>query len=67
MNFKPYLKKQAHEVIFSQNKAISHPPLELNNNNVIQVNPKNILVSFLILDCLLKNIWKQWYVKLTKL
>ena len=37
MTFKLYLKKQAHEVIFSQNKAISHPPLELNNNNVIQV------------------------------
>ena len=37
MCFKPDHKKQAQEVIFSRkSKAISHPPLVFNNNNVIQ-------------------------------
>ena len=36
-SFQPDPKKQAERVIFSQkSKAISHPPLVLNNNNVIQ-------------------------------
>ena len=37
MSFNPDPKKQTQEVIFSQkSKAISHPPLVFNNNNVIQ-------------------------------
>ena len=37
MSFNPDPKKQVQEVIFSwKSKAISHPPLVLNNNNVIQ-------------------------------
>ena len=37
MIFTPDPKKQAQEVIFSQkSKAILHPPLEFNNNDVIQ-------------------------------
>ena len=37
MSFNPDTKKQAQEVIFSRkSKAISHPPLVFNNNNVIQ-------------------------------
>ena len=36
-SFHPDPKKQAERVIFSRkSKAISHPPLVLNNNNVIQ-------------------------------
>ena len=36
-SFNPDPKKQAQEVIFSQkSKAILHPPLEFNNNDVIQ-------------------------------
>ena len=36
-SFHPDPKKQAERVIFSpKSKAISHPPLVLNNNNVIQ-------------------------------
>ena len=37
MSFNPDPRKQAHEVIFSRkSKAISHPTLVFNNNNVIQ-------------------------------
>ena len=37
MRFNPDPKKQVKEAIFSRkSKAISHPPLVLNNNNVIQ-------------------------------
>ena len=37
ISFNPDPKKQVKEVIFSRkSKAISHPPLVLNNNNVIQ-------------------------------
>ena len=37
ISFHPDPKKQAERVIFSRkSKAISHPPLVLNNNNVIQ-------------------------------
>ena len=37
MSFNPDPKKQAQEVIFSRkSKAMSHPPLVFNNNNVIQ-------------------------------
>ena len=58
MSFNPDPKKHAQEVIFSQkSKVISHlPPVFNNNNNVIQTTSQNILVSFLILDCLLENI-----------
>ena len=58
MSFNADHKKRAQEVIFSRkSKAISHPPLVFNNNNNNN-NPENILVSFLMLDCLLKNIRK---------
>ena len=61
MSFNADHKKRAQEVIFSRkSKAISHPPLVFNNNNNNNNNnnPENILVSFLMLDCLLKNIRK---------
>ena len=57
MSFNSDPKKQAQEVIFSRkSKATSHPPLVFNNDNVMQLHPINMLVPFLILDCLLKNI-----------
>ena len=38
MSFNPHPKKQAQEVILSRkSKAASHPPLVVNNNNVMQV------------------------------
>ena len=44
MSFNPDLKKQAQEVIFSRkSKAISHPPLVFNNNNVIQTTSQKHL------------------------
>ena len=44
MNFKPDPKKQAQEIIFSRkSKAISHPPLVFNNNNVIQTTSQKHL------------------------
>ena len=44
MNFNPDPKKQAQEVIFSRkSKAISHPPLVFNNNNVIQTTSQKHL------------------------
>ena len=64
MCFKPDHKKQAQEVIFSRkSKAISHPPLVFNNNNVIQTTaPKNLDI---ILDTRLsfEKHLKQCYVK----
>ena len=44
MIFNPDPKKQAQEVIFSpKSKAILHPPLVFNNNNVIQTtSPKHL-------------------------
>ena len=42
--FHPDPKKQAERVIFSRkSKAISHPPLVLNNNNVIQTTSQKHL------------------------
>ena len=39
MNFNPDHKEQVQEGIFSRkSKAISHPPLVFNNNNVIQIS-----------------------------
>ena len=44
MSFNPNPKKQAQEVIFSRkSKAISHPPLVFNNNNVIQTTSQKHL------------------------
>ena len=44
MSFNPDPKKQAQEVIFSRkSKAISHPPLVFNNNNVIQTTSQKHL------------------------
>ena len=44
MSFKPDPKKQVQEVIFSwKSKAISHPPLVFNNNNVIQTTSQKHL------------------------
>ena len=57
MSFNPDPKKQVQEVIFSQkSKAILHTPLVFNNNDVTQATSHKHLVSFLTLDCLLKNI-----------
>ena len=59
MSFNPDPKKQTQEVIFSQkSKAISHPPLVFNNNNVIQTASQKHLG--IILDALLDTIvfWK---------
>ena len=48
MSFNPDPKKQAQEVIFSRkSKAILHPPLVLNNNNVIQTTSQKHLVIIL--------------------
>ena len=68
MRFNQDPKKQAQEVIFSEkSKAILHHSLVFNNNNnnVIQTTFHKHLG--IILDCLLKNIQKQCYVKRTKL
>ena len=48
MSFNPDPKKQAQEVIFSRkSKAILHPPLVFNNNNVIQAtSPKHLGIIF---------------------
>ena len=44
MGFNPDPKKQAQEVIFGwKSKAISHPPLVFNNNNVIQTTSQKHL------------------------
>ena len=44
MSFNPDPKKQAQEVIFSRkSKAISHPPLVFNNNNVMQTTSQKHL------------------------
>ena len=44
MGFNPDPKKQAQEVIFSRkSKAISHPPLVFNNNNVIRTKSQKHL------------------------
>ena len=44
MSFNPDPKKQVQEVIFSRkSKAISHPPLVFNNNNVIQTTSQRRL------------------------
>ena len=52
--------KHAQGVIFTRkSKAISHPPLVFNNNNVIQaISPKHfgIILDSIMLDCLLKII-----------
>ena len=57
-SFNPDPKKQAEEVIFSRkSKAMSHPPLVFNNNNVIQTTSQKHLG--IILDTLLKNIQEQ--------
>ena len=44
MGFSPDPKKQGQEVIFGwKSKAISHPPLAFNNNNVIQSTSQKYL------------------------
>ena len=44
MSFNPDPKKQAQEVIFSRKpKAISHPSLVFNNDNIIQVTSQKHL------------------------
>ena len=44
MSFNPDPKKQAQEVIFSRkSKAMSHPPLVFNNNNVIETTSQKHL------------------------
>ena len=65
LNFNPNASQQAQEAIFSRKtRKKYHPPLAFNNNVSGTNSEKHLGV---VLDNLLKTIWKWYYTELIKL